>query len=73
MITKKEDNNTGVSDGIKKFLVDNLIKNIKRCLTKYLIKIIKKYFIKKLKIDTLSCLNKQLIKKILYQKSSSRI
>ena len=26
---KKEDHNTGVSDGIKKFLMDNLIKNLK--------------------------------------------
>ena len=34
MISKKEDHNTGVSDGIKAFLVDNLIKNIKRCLIK---------------------------------------
>ena len=29
MIIKKEDLNTGVSDGIKTFLMDNLIKNIK--------------------------------------------
>ena len=29
MIIKKEDRNTGVSDGIKKFLMDNLIKNLK--------------------------------------------
>ena len=29
MIIKKEDHNTGVSDGIKKFLMDNLIKNLK--------------------------------------------
>ena len=34
MITKKEDHNTGVRDGIKKFLVDNLIKNLKQCLIK---------------------------------------
>ena len=26
---KKEDHNTGVSDGIKKFLMKNLIKNLK--------------------------------------------
>ena len=29
MIIKKEDHNTGGSDGIETFLVDNLIKNLK--------------------------------------------
>ena len=47
---KSEDHNTGVSDGIKKFLIVNLIKNLKidalLCLKKHLIK---KYFLKKLK------------------------
>ena len=56
MIIKKEDHNTGVSDGIKKFLIDNLIKDVKNgALLRNLIKSIKKrfiknkYFIKKLK------------------------
>ena len=30
MMIKKEDHNTGVSDGIKKFLMENLIKNFKK-------------------------------------------
>ena len=46
---KKEDHNTGVSNGIKKFLMENLIKNPKNsALSKNLIKSIKKYFIKNL-------------------------
>ena len=50
MIIKKEDHNTGVSDGIKKFLMGNLIKNLKNgALLRNLIKSIKKYFIKSLK------------------------
>ena len=55
MIIKKEDHNTGVSDGIKKFLMDNLIKNVKNgALSRNLIKSIKKHFIK----------NKYFIKKL---------
>ena len=30
MMIKKEDHNTYVSDGIKKFLMENLIKNFKK-------------------------------------------
>ena len=46
---KKEDHNTGVSNGIKKFLMEKLIKNPKNsALSKNLIKSIKKYFIKNL-------------------------
>ena len=30
MMIKKEDHNTVVSDGIKKFLMENLIKNFKK-------------------------------------------
>ena len=30
MMIKKEDHNTGVSDDIKKFLMENLIKNFKK-------------------------------------------
>ena len=30
MMIKKEDHNTGVSDGIKKILMENLIKNFKK-------------------------------------------
>ena len=64
MIIKKEDQNTGVSDGIKKFVMDNLIKSLKNgALSRNLIKSIKKYFIKNLKIDALSCLKKHLLKK----------
>ena len=29
MMVKKEDHNTGVSDDLKKFLMENLIKNLK--------------------------------------------
>ena len=55
MIIKKEDHNTGVSDGIKKFLIDNLIKDVKNgALLRNLIKSIKKHFIK----------NKYFIKKL---------
>ena len=48
MMIKKEDHSTGVSDGIKKFLMKNLIKSLKNsALSKNLIiKSIKKYFIK---------------------------
>ena len=64
MIIKKEDHNTGVRDCSKKFLMDNLIKNLKNgALSRNLIKSIKKYFIKNLKIDALSRLKKHLIKK----------
>ena len=58
---KKEDHSTGVSDGIKKFLMENLIKSLKKvpyqeskkpypelknvALSRNLIKSIKKYFI----------------------------
>ena len=46
---KKEDHNAGVSDGIKKFLMENIIKNLKNdALSRNLIKRIKKYFIKNL-------------------------
>ena len=38
MIIKKEDHNTGVSDGIKKFFIENLIKNF---LKSTLLKILK--------------------------------
>ena len=31
---KIEDHNSGVSDGIKRFLMKNLIKNLKPCLIK---------------------------------------
>ena len=64
MIIKKEDHNTGVSDGIKKFLMDNLIKNLKNgALLSNLIKSVKNYLIKSLK-------NRSLIKskKAPYQK-----
>ena len=30
MMIKKEDRNTGVSNGVKKFLIKNLIKNFKK-------------------------------------------
>ena len=30
MMIKKEDHNTGVSNGIEKFLMENLIKNFKK-------------------------------------------
>ena len=30
MMIKKEDHNPGVSDGIKKFLMENFIKNFKK-------------------------------------------
>ena len=47
MMIKKEDHNTGVSDDIKKLLMENLIKNLKNgALPSNLIKSIKKYFIK---------------------------
>ena len=47
MMIKKEDHNTGVSNGVEKFLIKNLIKSFKNgALSKYLIKSIKKYFIK---------------------------
>ena len=29
MITKIEDHNTGVSNGVKKFLIENLVRNFK--------------------------------------------
>ena len=32
MMIKKEDHNTGVSNGIEKFLMENLIKNFKKVL-----------------------------------------
>ena len=32
MMIKKEDHNTGVSNGIEKFLMENLIKNLKKVL-----------------------------------------
>ena len=39
MTIKKEDHNTGVSNGVEKFLIKNLIKNFKKgALSKYLIK-----------------------------------
>ena len=46
---KKVDHNTSVGDGIKKFFMKNLIKNLKNgALSRNLIKSIKKYFIKNL-------------------------
>ena len=46
---KKEDHNTGVSDGIKNILMKKLIKNLKSgALSRYLINSIQKYFIKNL-------------------------
>ena len=45
----KKDHNTGVSNGIKKFLIEILIKDLKNgALSRNLIKSIKKYFIKNL-------------------------
>ena len=42
MMIKKEDHNTGVSDGVKKFLIENFIKNFKNSsISRYLIKSIK--------------------------------
>ena len=42
MTIKKEDHNTGVSNGVEKFLIKNLIKNFEKgALSKYLIKSIK--------------------------------
>ena len=39
MMINKEDHNTGVSNGVEKFLIKNLIKNFKKgALSKYLIK-----------------------------------
>ena len=39
MTIKKEDHNTGVSNGVEKVLIKNLIKNFKKgALSKYLIK-----------------------------------
>ena len=63
----KKDHNTGVSNGIKKFLIEILIKNLKNgALSRNLIKSIKKYFIKNL----IKNLKKFLImsKKVPYQK-----
>ena len=49
MMIKKEDHNAGVSDGIKTFLLKNLIKNPKNgVLSRNLNKSHKKYFIKNL-------------------------
>ena len=49
MMVKKEDHNTGVSDDLKKFFMENLIKNLKYdALSRNLIKSIKNYFIKNL-------------------------
>ena len=63
---KKEDHNTGVSFGIKKFVMKNLIQNLKNgALSGNLIKSIKKYFIKNLiKILKNGALSKNLIKSI---------
>ena len=42
MMVKKEDHNTGVSDDLKKFFMENLIKNLKYdALSRNLIKSIK--------------------------------
>ena len=42
MTIKKEDHNTGFSNGVEKFLIKNLIKNFEKgALSKYLIKSIK--------------------------------
>ena len=67
---KKEDHNTGVSDRVETFLIENLIKikNFENgALSKNLIKTIKKYFIKKIYQESqksaLSCLEKYLIEK----------
>ena len=47
MMINKEDHNTGVSNGVEKFLIKNLIKDFKKgALSRYLIKSLKKYFIK---------------------------
>ena len=52
MIIRKEDHNTSVSNGINKFLMKNLIKNLKNdALSRHLIKSIKKCFIKNLKTN----------------------
>ena len=63
---KKVDHNTSVGDGIKKFFMKNLIKNLKNgALSRNLIKSIKKYFIKNLiKILKNGALSKNLIKSI---------
>ena len=71
---KKEDHNAGVSDGIKTFLLKNLIKNTKNgVLSRNLNKSHKKYFIKNLiKNIKNGGLSRNLIKnhkKVLYQKS----
>ena len=45
---KKEGHSAGVSNGIKRFLIENLIKKLKNsALSRNLIKSIKKHFIKK--------------------------
>ena len=74
MMIKKEDHNAGVSDGIKTFLLKNLIKNPKNdVLSRNLNKSHKKYFIKNLiKNIKNGGLSRNLIKnhkKVLYQKS----
>ena len=47
MMIKKEDHNTGVSNGVEKFLIEYFIKNFKEgALSRYPTKSIKKYFIK---------------------------
>ena len=49
MLIKKEGHNAGVSNGVEKFLMENLIKDFKNgTLSRYLIKSIKKYFLKNL-------------------------
>ena len=64
MIIKKEDHNIGVSDDIKRFLMENLIKNLKNSvLSKNLIKSVKKYPIKSLiKNSKNGALSRNLIK-----------